>query len=89
MIYECLIYLKKARLPTHYPSYCSKKLKKLFDFWRTLEKTKSRNSDLHKQRKQDFILGLNDLFDIAHVNAIAIIKIDEDKKILTLQKNWV
>ncbi|KAL4143575.1 hypothetical protein QTP88_005893 [Uroleucon formosanum] len=86
VIDECLIYWKKARLPTHDPSYCSKKLKKLYDFWRTLEKNKSRNSDLHKQRRQDFINELNDLFDIAHVNAMSIIKINDDKKFLTLQR---
>ena len=82
----CLTYWKKTRFPTHDPSYCSKKLKKLYDSWRTLEKNKSRNSDLHKQRRQDFIHELNDLFDIAHVNAMSIIKINDDKKFLTLQR---
>lgn len=54
------------------PSYCSKKLKNLYDFWRTLE-IKKQNSGLYKQKKQDFIYELNNLFDITQVNAMTII----------------
>jgi len=83
---ECLIFWKKARIPTQDPSNIIKKLKKLYDELRTLEKSKTRKSDLCRKREQDFEDELNNLFDIAHANAIDLMKIQEDKDFLQLQR---
>lgn len=86
VIDECLIYWKKARIPTHHRSDCIVKCKKLYEDLRKLEKHKTRTSDLNKYRQKDFEESLNDLFDIAHADAIALIKIDEDRQFLIAQR---
>lgn len=83
---ECLIFWKKARIPTQDPSNIIKKLKKLYDELRTLEKSKTRKSDLCRKRERAFEDKLNNLFDIAHANAIDLMKIKEDKDFLQLQR---
>lgn len=83
---ECLIFWKKARIPTQDPSNIIKKLKKLYDDLRTLEKSKTRKSDLCRKRERDFEDKLNNLFDIAHANAINLMKVQEDKDFLQLQR---
>lgn len=83
---ECLIFWKKARIPTQDPSNIMKKLKKLYEDLRTLEKSKNRKSDLCRKRERDFEDKLNNLFDIAHANAMSLMKIQEDKDFLLLQR---
>jgi hypothetical protein len=41
VIDECSISMKKARIPTHDNSDCIKKLKKLYEEWRKLDKNKT------------------------------------------------
>lgn len=48
-------------------------------------KNKRKISELCKQKEHEFIHGLNNLFDIVHVNTMKIIKINENKELLTLQ----
>lgn len=86
VIDECLIYWKKARISTHHRSDCIVKCKKLYESLRCLEKHKTRTSELNINRQKEFEESLNDLFDIAHADALAIIKIDEDKQFLIAQR---
>lgn len=86
VIDECLIFWKKARIPTRDRCHCLKQLKKLYEELRNLEKCKNRNSELCRQREHSFEENLNDLFDIAHASALNIIKINEDKEFLILQR---
>lgn len=86
VIDECLIYWKKARIPTHHRSDCIAKCKKLYTDLRNLEKHKARTSELNKNKRKEFEDGLNDLFDIAHADALSMIKIDEDKQFLIAQR---
>lgn len=77
---ECLIFWKKARLPTRDRSHCLKQLKKLYENLRNLEKCKNRNSDLCKQREHTFEDSLNDLFDISNLRSIFIcVKFNKNK----------
>jgi len=82
---ECLIYWKKARIPTQDRDNCAKKLKKLYEELRSLEKNKTKIGNLYQVREKQFEETLDDLFDIAHSNAMNTIKIDEDKEFLLLQ----
>jgi hypothetical protein len=86
VIDECLIFWKKARIPTRDRCHCLKQLRKLYEELRNLEKCKNRNSELCRQREHKFEENLNDLFDIAHASALNIIKINEDKEFLILQR---
>lgn len=63
-----------------------KKLKNVVRLLKNTWKKQKKNSDLYEQREHEFIHGLNNLFDIVHVNAMTTIKINENKKILTLQR---
>jgi len=86
VIDECLIYWRKARIPTRDRLNCIKKLKKIYEDWRTLEKNSKRTGDLYKQREKNFADCLNDLFDISHANAANMMKNKEDYAFLNLQR---
>lgn len=86
VIDECLIFWKKARIPTRDRCHCLKQLKKLYEVLRNIEKSKKRNSETTKSKEYDFAETLDDLFDIAHASAMDLIKIDSDKKFLLLQR---
>lgn len=42
---KCSIYWRKSRIPTHDNSDCTKKLKKLYEYWRKLEKKTNRKNN--------------------------------------------
>ncbi|KAF0708425.1 Uncharacterized protein FWK35_00031509, partial [Aphis craccivora] len=54
--------------------------------WHALQKGKSCRSQPQIKKEEVFKDRLTDLFDIAHLNALQIIKIDEDKKFLLAQR---
>jgi len=86
VIDECLIYWRKARIPTRDRLNCIKKLKKNYEDWRSLDKNAKRTGDLYKQREKKFVDRLNDLFDISHANAVNMMKNEEDIAFLNLQR---
>ena len=86
VIDEVLVFWKKARIPHQNRSNCITKLKKLYNDLRHLEKSKSRNNALQRQRENEFREDLNDLFDIATANALSVIKTAEDRDFLLLQR---
>lgn len=83
---ECLIFWKKVRIPTRDWCHCLKQLKKLYGELRNLEKSKNRDSELCREREHTFERRLNDLFDITHASDLNMIKINEDKNFLILQR---
>ncbi|KAF2890597.1 hypothetical protein ILUMI_15575 [Ignelater luminosus] len=86
VIDECLICWEKARIPTKHRSDCVKKLKKLYETWRNLEKSCKRLSNTQKSKEKIFEGNMNNLFDIAHANALSLISIEEDKEFLIAQR---
>lgn len=86
VIDECLIFWKKARIPTQDRSDCIKKCKKLYESLRMLGKHKTRASISCRRKEKEFEENLNNLFDIAHANALNIIKIHKDKEFLLMQR---
>lgn len=85
-ITEVLIFWDKARIPVRHLKDCITKLEKLYDEWRNLQKHSKRTSKTHKNKEHIFESTLDDLFDIAHQNALETMKIDEDKQFLTMQR---
>lgn len=85
-IRECIIYWEKARIPTKSLPNCVKKLVKLYQVWRELQKNATKTQEVFEQRRQEFLAELNNLFDIAHADALQLIKINEDKIFLQRQR---
>lgn len=86
VIDECLVFWRKARIPTQEPHKCKEKLKKLYEEWRSLTKNTKKNSEKLKEEEIEFKDRTNDLFDIAHQNALDKIKIEEDGLFLNIQR---
>lgn len=86
VIRETCIFWDKARIPTRDFQHCSKKLKLIYEKWRKLQKNSTRKTATQKKNENNFLEILEELFDIAHLNALDIIKIDEDRQFLLLQR---
>lgn len=85
-IRECIIYWEKARIPTKSLPNCVKKLVALYQVWRNLQKNANKTQEVFEQRRQEFVTNINNLFDIAHANALHLIKINEDRVFLQRQR---
>uniref|UniRef100_A0A2S2RA28 Uncharacterized protein n=1 Tax=Sipha flava TaxID=143950 RepID=A0A2S2RA28_9HEMI len=85
-VHECVIFWEKARIPTKSLPNCVKKLVDLHQVWRGLQKNAKKTQDVFKQHQQAFTDSLNNLFDIAHADALQLIKIEEDKIFLKHQR---
>ena len=83
------IFWYKARIPTRDVQNCRIKLEKLFEEWHLLKKNKGRQSVTQQSRETEFLCKLDNLFDIAHANAMNIMKIPEDKQLLLAQREKV
>ena len=86
VIEECIMFWKKARIPTQEFHKCKEKLKKLYEEWKCLLKNKNKTNQSLKQKEQLFADSINDLFDIAHQNALNTIRIQEYKLFLIKQR---
>lgn len=86
VVRECSIFWEKARIPVQESHRSAKKIMSLYVKWKDLCKNKARESDIHKNRRETWQDGLNDLFDIAHGDAMELIGIEEDKHFLIKQR---
>lgn len=67
--------------------HCFRAIKKLYKEWRCLQKNASDpQTSIQITKEQKFQLDLNNLFDIAHANALTIVNIDEYREFLQLQR---
>ena len=82
---EVMLYWEKARIPTRQRYHIVNKIKELHNKWRGLKKNSSRTTEKQKTAEKFFVGMLNDLFDIAHADAMSLIKIDEDRQFLEAQ----
>jgi len=82
-----LSFWQKARVPTRQPVKCWSKLEKLYEKYITLKKNKGRAGGAQRRNEEDFKSSLEDLFDIAHQNALTDPKVlEEDKDFLRGQR---
>lgn len=86
VIAEVLIFWQKAHIPTSKPWYCEQKLYQLYQKWFNLSKSKSRRTAKQIENETEFLDELDDLFDIAAVDALTQIKNDDDKAFLIAQR---
>ncbi|GBN77624.1 hypothetical protein AVEN_151302-1 [Araneus ventricosus] len=86
VVREFLIFWEKARIPTRATLHCAEKIMKIYNHWRNLQKSACRRSETQEENERNFTSDINNLFDIAHANALEIIKIEEDRKFLLSQR---
>lgn len=77
---------KNARIPTIQDPNCVLKVLKLHKEWENLQRSSKKNSEHQKNKEKVFCEKLDDLFDVAHANALDQIKIPEDKEFLLKQR---
>jgi len=76
----------KAGIPVKAEQHSIQKLETVFYEWKGLQKHKARTTEAHKNKEHEFISRLDDLFDIAHSDALNLITIPEDRQFLLLQR---
>jgi len=68
-----------AKIPTKHHRDSVKKLEQLFGDWKGLKKNKSRHSKTQQANESKFLATIEELFDIAHADAMELIVTQEDK----------
>lgn len=86
VIRECFKYWEKAGIPMRQFHHCSKKLSKLYLEWKVLKKNEKKTTVSFKQRESKFADNLDNLYDIAHANALKLIKNESDRHFLIQQR---
>lgn len=82
-----MIFWRQARIPTRDDHKCADKIAKMYEEWREFTKSPvDRFVGTKKQKYDVFMDTLDDLFDIARANAIALMTIEEDKQFLMKQR---
>ncbi|KAK2719576.1 hypothetical protein QYM36_005147 [Artemia franciscana] len=83
---ELAKFWRKARIPMRDHQNCQTKLEQAFEEWRLLKKNNARKSSTQQAREAAFVSRLEDLFDIAHADALNTMSIQEDKDFLLAQR---
>ncbi|CAH0560497.1 unnamed protein product [Brassicogethes aeneus] len=80
---------EKAGIPTQLKKHVVGKVENLFRDWQKLKKNKenkAKRSEGIKQKEEEWQMKLKNLFDIAHADALNMIRIQEDKDFLIAQR---
>ena len=85
-IEEVSMVWSKAAIPMILKSHAIDKLEKLHHSWLLLRKNKARKSETQRQREANYSTQLSVLFDIAHADALSLIKIAQDRDFLLDQR---
>lgn len=86
VIDKVMTFWNKAQIPVQDVSYARKKVMKLFEDWRLLKKNTKRASTTQRNSEAAFQERLETLFDIAHKDALLMMKNPEDKAFLIAQR---
>ena len=82
---ELVQFWQKARIPTRQEYHIINKIKQQHQIWQGLKKAASRGTEKQQNNEDNFTSVLDDLFDVAHADALQIIKIAEDREFLLAQ----
>lgn len=83
---EAFVFWNKARIPLRQEQHCIDKLLAIYNEWNAIRKSKSRRNETQETKERAFIDKLDNLFDVAHDNAMEIITNQEDKEFLMKQR---
>lgn len=86
IVQEVVKFWKMARIPTKADYHVIPKVEKLYDNWRALQKHSSRRSVPQVEKEHSFVAELDNLFDIAHANALNLPTLPEDQQFLLAQR---
>lgn len=75
-----------ARIPTKTPAHVIEHLRKLHAEWQGLKKNINRKTTTDLSNQKAFQESMEDLFDIAHRDAMSLITIEEDRLFLEAQR---
>lgn len=87
VIKEVLVFWEKARIPVRPQHHAIKQLETLHEKWQKLKKNANRTSETQLSNVEAFSDQLADLFDIAHQDALMLIKNPEDRDFLIAQRD--
>ena len=85
-IKEVQIFCEKARITTHRIDHATKELEELVSQWEGLKKNKLRRTETQIANEETFTDCFNDLFDVAHQDALTTMENEEDKQFLQKQR---
>ena len=77
---------ERAHIPTQKQQRAQDKIVRLHQQWWAIKKNQKRRTKAQETKEEEFVQSVNDLFDIAHKDALAMMKIDEDKEFLKAQR---
>ena len=83
---ELLVVWGKARIPVRQEYHVVSKVKEIFSEWQSLLKNKNRFTATENSKRDVFLEKLDELFDVAHTEALNLIKIQEDHDFLIAQR---
>ena len=86
VIDEVIVYWNKARIPTRDVQHCIKKVEALYNQLIGLHKNSKRRTETQLRNEEIFMQEFDNLFDIAHQDALKIMNITEDKEFLINQR---
>jgi hypothetical protein len=86
VIREVVQVWERARIPTKPQQHAIKKMESLFAEYKSLKKHKDRKTDTQKTNEDKFREKFDDLFDIAHAEAMTRITIEDDQQFLIAQR---
>ena len=76
----------KAKIPIIRKDTVVSKVEKLYKHYQSIKRGKSRRSALQKQKESEFVAELPNLFDIASIDALAVMENQEDREFLLAQR---
>jgi len=82
---EILGFWEKARIPTRQECHITNKIKQLHSTWQGLKKSASLRTEVQQGKEDAFVQTFDDPFDVAHADALTLIKIEEDRQFLLVQ----
>src|SRR6218665_3325061 len=85
VIREAVQFWDKARIPIQPEHRAILKLEKLYKKRVKLKKNAKRQTNTQKEKETEFVDDLDNLFDMAHMNALNLIKIKKDREFLVSQ----
>ncbi|XP_075182581.1 uncharacterized protein LOC142255034 [Anomaloglossus baeobatrachus] len=86
IVREVIQFWAKARIPTRQEYNIVVKLKDLHGKWQGFKKNSGRKTDSQKHKEEEFTDILDNLFYIAHADAMSMINIEEDRMFLEAQR---
>jgi len=81
-----MVFWQKARIPTRQEYNIINKIKDLHSRWQKLKKHSDLKTETQKNNNEEFSCILDDLFDVAHADAMTIMTNEEDKLFLAAQR---